>query len=248
LATLMLAGVREILIITTPNDCSSFESLLGDGNQFGINLSYAIQPRPEGLAQAFIVGEKFLNGDSCLMILGDNIFHGAGLGHELQKIIPSSGAHIFTYEVADHTQYGILTIDKSGKPMAIQEKPKTSNSKMAITGLYYFDKYVCERARMVQPSSRGELEITSLLNIYLDEGSLTYTALSRGTAWLDTGNPNAMHDAATYIRVIEERTGLKIACLEEVALRNLWIEVAQVKKISNELGNNSYSQYLNSLN
>lgn len=247
LSTLMHAGVREILIITTPQDKSAFETLLEDGSKFGIELTYAIQPKPEGLAQAFIIGEDFLNGDSCLMILGDNIFHGSGLGHELQNVIPNSGAHIFTYEVADHTQYGVLSVDDEGKPVAIQEKPKNSISKMAVTGLYYFDKMVTERAQTILPSQRGELEITSLIEIYLREGSLTYTALSRGTAWLDTGNQNAMHDAATYVRVIEERTGLKIACLEEVALKNSWIDLSQIKKNAEELGNNSYARYLNSL-
>jgi len=247
LSTLMHAGVREILIITTPQDKLAFETLLEDGSKFGIELTYAIQPKPEGLAQAFIIGENFLNGDSCLMILGDNIFHGSGLGDELQNVIPNSGAHIFTYAVADHTQYGVLSVDDEGKPVAIEEKPKNSISKMAVTGLYYFDKMVTERARTILPSKRGELEITSLIEIYLLEGSLTYTMLSRGSAWLDTGNQNAMHDAATYVRVIEERTGLKIACLEEVALKNSWIDLSQIKKNAEALGNSSYARYLNSL-
>jgi NDP-sugar pyrophosphorylase family protein len=173
--------------------------------------------------------DEFLAGDSCLMILGDNIFHGAGLGQELQNVLPSTGAHIFTYEVADHTQYGILTTDNSGRPYSIDEKPQHSKSKMAVTGLYYFDESVVSRAKRVEPSVRGELEITSLIESYLVEKTLTYTSLSRGAAWLDTGNPNAMHDAATYIRVIEERTGLKIACLEEVAYRNSWIDAAHLK-------------------
>jgi len=244
LATLMLAGVKDILIITTPHDQSAFERLLGNGGQFGINLTYAIQPKPEGLAQAFIIGEKFLGGDSCLMILGDNIFHGAGLGRELQKVIPGSGAHIFTYEVADHTQYGILTVDEKGNPLSIQEKPKTSTSKLAVTGLYFFDHEVTARARMVKPSPRGELEITSLIESYLKEQKLTYTSLSRGTAWLDTGNPIAMHDAATYIRVIEERTGLKIACLEEIAWRYGWLTLTELQSAADELGNSAYGNYL----
>jgi glucose-1-phosphate thymidylyltransferase len=247
LATLMLAGVREILIITTPHDRSSFETLLGGGSQFGINLSYETQPKPEGLAQAFIIGEEFLDGDSCLMILGDNIFHGAGLGHELQNVLPDSGAHIFTYEVADQTQYGILTTDKSGSPVSIQEKPESSISKMAVTGLYYFDQSVTSRAKLVKPSTRGELEITSLIESYLFDEELTYTSLSRGTAWLDTGTPNAMHDAATYIRVIEERTGLKIACLEEIAYRSGWITSIQLSETAESLGKNSYAAYLRSI-
>lgn len=244
LSTLMLAGVREILIITTPHDQSSFEKLLGDGAQFGIRIKYEVQPKPEGLAQAFIIAEQFLHGDSCLMILGDNIFHGTGLGRELQNVLPTSGAHIFTYEVADPTQYGILTVDKSGIPVAIQEKPQASASKMAVTGLYYFDANVSERARAVQPSTRGELEITSLIEIYLDEKQLTYTPLSRGTAWLDTGNPGSMHDAAVYIRVIEQRTGLKIACLEEIAWRNSWISDNELKKLAISLSKSEYGKYL----
>lgn len=244
LSTLMLAGVREILIITTPHDQSSFETLLGDGAQFGIRIKYEVQPKPEGLAQAFIIAEQFLHGDSCLMILGDNIFHGTGLGRELQNVLPTSGAHIFTYEVADPTQYGILTVDKSGMPVAIQEKPQASASKMAVTGLYYFDANVSERARAIQPSTRGELEITSLIEIYLDEKQLTYMPLSRGTAWLDTGNPGSLHDAAVYIRVIEQRTGLKIACLEEIAWRNSWISDNELKKLAISLSKSEYGKYL----
>jgi len=244
LATLMHAGVREILIITTPHDRSSFETLLADGSQFGVQITYEIQPKPEGLAQAFIIGEDFLDGESSLMILGDNIFHGAGLGHELRNVIPDLGAHIFTYEVADHTQYGILTLDDSGSPLAIEEKPKNSKSKLAVTGLYYFDKEAPRLAKTLQPSPRGELEITSLIECYLNENILSYTALSRGTAWLDTGNPNAMHDAATYIRVIEERTGLKIACLEEISWRNGWLSAEDLQSASVRLGNSAYGKYL----
>jgi glucose-1-phosphate thymidylyltransferase len=247
LSTLMLAGVREVLIITTPHDQSAFKTLLGDGSQFGIQIKYAIQPKPEGLAQAFIIGEEFLDGDSCLMILGDNIFHGSGLGHELQNVLPDSGAHIFTYEVADCTQYGILTVDRSGLPIGIIEKPKISDSRLAVTGLYYFDKEVSQLAHKVTPSPRGELEITSLIEFYLNDGKLTYTSLSRGTAWLDTGNPNAMYDAATYIRVIEERTGLKIACLEEIAWRNGWLTKDHLQKSVSALGSSSYGQYLSNL-
>ena len=247
ISTLMLAGIREILIITTPHDQSQFKELLGDGSKFGVSFKYATQPEPKGLAQAFIIGEEFLNGDSCLMILGDNIFHGAGLGHELQNVIPSSGAHIFTCVVADHTQYGILTIDEKGKPVAIQEKPKLSTSKMAVTGLYYFDQNVSDRARLVLPSARGELEITSLIELYLNEGNLTYTSLTRGTAWLDTGNPNALHDAGTYIRVIEERTGLKIGCLEEIAWRNGLLSTSQLNLASAQFGGSPYGKYLASL-
>ena len=247
LATLMLAGVRDILIITTPHDRSSFETLLGDGSQFGITLSYATQPKPEGLAQAFIIGEEFLNGDSCLMILGDNIFHGAGLGHQLQETLRSGGAHIFTYGVSDPSQYGVLNIDDAGNPVSIEEKPKKPTSNLAVTGLYFFDNQVSSIAKNVTPSARGELEITSVIDSYLKQGALTVTQLSRGAAWLDTGNPNGLHDAASYVRVIEERTGLKIGCLEEIAFRNGWLARSEIEKISLELPDSVYSKYLKNI-
>ena len=243
----MLAGVREILIITTPHDQESFIELLGDGSQFGIELSYAVQPKPEGLAQAFIIGEKFLDGKSCMMILGDNIFHGAGLGHDLINSIPKSGAHIFTYEVSNPSDYGILKLDSKGLPESITEKPKSFISNLAVTGLYAFDSKVSEIAKGVEPSDRGEYEITSVINSYLISNTLTYTALSRGTAWLDTGNPQSLNDAADYIRIIEERTGLKIGCLEEIAFRNSWINANQLSVNAANLGKNSYSSYLLSL-
>ncbi|CAB4863105.1 MAG: glucose-1-phosphate thymidylyltransferase RfbA [Actinobacteria bacterium] len=246
-STLMLAGVREILIITTPHDQESFIELLGDGSQFGIELSYAVQPKPEGLAQAFIIGEKFLDGKSCMMILGDNIFHGAGLGHDLINSIPKSGAHIFTYEVSNPSDYGILKLDSKGLPESITEKPKSFISNLAVTGLYAFDSKVSEIAKGVEPSDRGEYEITSVINSYLISNTLTYTALSRGTAWLDTGNPQSLNDAADYIRIIEERTGLKIGCLEEIAFRNSWINANQLSVNAANLGKNSYSSYLLSL-
>jgi len=247
LATLMLAGVRDILIITTPHDQSAFETLLGDGSQFGIKLTYAVQPKPEGLAQAFIIGEAFLAGESCLMILGDNIFHGAGLGRQLQETIPSSGAHIFTYAVSDPTQYGVLNLDSDGKPTAIEEKPKNPTSNLAVTGLYYFDNRVVDIAKQVKPSPRGELEITSVIEWYLQKDELTLTQLSRGAAWLDTGNPNSMHEASTYVRVIEERTGLKIACLEEIAFNSRWISREQLVNLINLNPNNLMSQYLKTI-
>ena len=247
LSTLMLAGVREILVITTPNDQSAFEQLLGNGENFGIKISYTVQPIPEGLAQAFILAETFLAGDSCLMILGDNIFHGVGLGYELKTSLPKSGSHIFTYEVANPNQYGILSVDSSGKPISIIEKPESSDSNLAVTGLYFFDHKVSDIAKEVVPSARGELEITSIIDRYLQNNSLSVTSLSRGTAWLDTGNPNAMHDASSYIRVIEERTGLKIGCLEEVAWRNGWLSREEVFSRSKALANSSYGTYLRKL-
>ncbi len=247
ISTLMLAGVQEILIITTPHDQPSFIELLGDGSNFGVSFSYAIQPKPEGLAQALVIAEAFLAGDSVLMILGDNIFHGVGLGMDLQSKLPNSGSHVFLYEVADPNQYGILSLSDSGVPTKIEEKPKLSNSNLAVTGLYFFDSRAPEIAKNVTPSPRGELEITSVIANYLEKSELTFTLLSRGTAWLDTGNPNSMHDASTYLRVIEERTGLKIACLEEISFRNGWIDSQQLSNLASKLGNNSYSKYLQSL-
>lgn len=247
ISTLMLAGIREILIITTPHDQPQFKELLGDGSEFGVSFQYAQQPEPKGLAQAFIIGEEFLAGESCLMILGDNIFHGVGLGNELKKILPIEGSHIFTYEVSDPSNYGILTIDNLGNPISVIEKPKNSQSKMAITGLYYFDAEVSKIARTVKPSLRGELEITSIIGDYLGNKMLSFSHLSRGTAWLDTGSPKSLQDASTYIRVIEERTGLKIAALEEIAFKQGWITKSQFKKLADTYGNTSYGAYLKSI-
>jgi glucose-1-phosphate thymidylyltransferase len=246
IATLMLAGVRNILIITTPHDQSAFQNLLGDGSQFGIRLEYAVQDKPAGLAQAFIIGARFLNGESCLMILGDNIFHGAGLGSQLQKILPSIGAHIFTYEVATPSEYGVLNLDLHGLPVSVEEKPKNPTSNLAVTGLYFFDDRVSQIAQEVMPSARGELEITSVINWYLQRQELSVTQLSRGTAWLDTGTPEGLQDASTYIKVIEERTGLKIACLEEIAYNLDYItqenlEVSVIKYLKS-----TYGSYLKS--
>jgi len=244
LSTLMLAGIRDILIITTPHDQSAFQELLGDGSHFGVHLYYEIQPKPEGLAQAFIIAENFLQGNSCMMILGDNIFHGEGLGHNLSKILPETGAHIFTYEVSDPSQYGILELSASGIPVSVEEKPLVAKSRLAITGLYYFDHQVCEYAKSVKPSARGELEITSLITNYLNQGLLTFTRLSRGTAWLDTGSPQSLQDAATYIGVIEKRTGLKIGCLEEISYRNGWITKQELSQLAINYRGNSYGSYL----
>ena len=247
IATLMLAGIKEMLLITTPHDKDSFVSLLGDGSGFGIKIEYAVQPKPEGLAQAFIIGEEFLGKDSCMMILGDNIFHGVGLGNELADSLPSTGAHIFTYEVANPSEYGVLEINNLDAPISITEKPKEFISNLAVTGLYYFDSKVSALAKEVKPSSRGELEITSLIEAYLNSGTLTYTKLSRGTAWLDTGNPNSLHDAASYIRIIEDRTGLKIACLEEIAMRKGWITRDQIIDQIKHYRENHYAKYLKKL-
>lgn len=247
ISTLMLAGIREILIITTPHDQPQFMELLGDGSDFGISISYGIQVEPKGLAQALIIGEEFLNGDSSLMILGDNIFHGAGLGHELSRQLPKKGAHVFTYEVSNPSEYGVLEIDKDGRPLSVTEKPRFPTSNLAVTGLYFFDSNGPALAKKVKPSERGELEITSVIDFYLQKQTLSYTALSRGTAWLDTGNPNAMHDAGTFIRVIEERTGLKIACLEEIAWNAGLISDAAIQKQIEFYGRSSYGKYLSQI-
>lgn len=223
ISTLMLAGIRDILIITTPGDSTAFQKQLGDGKLLGVNFSYAIQEKPSGIAEALILGKEFLKGDSVLLILGDNIFHGAGLGRGLTATLPHDGAHIFTYEVSNPNDYGIISMNEKGDPISIQEKPQSSDSNMAVTGLYFFDSLATEFARKLKPSTRGELEITSLIEEYLNIGKLRVTPLSRGSVWLDTGNPNAMNDASNYVRVIEERTGLMIACLEEIAWRNQWI-------------------------
>ncbi len=244
ISTLMLAGIREILIITTPHDQSQFKELLGDGSRLGVSFHYQTQIEPRGIAQAFTIGEKFLSGDSCLMVLGDNIFHGAGLGKGILNTLPQLGAHIFAYEVTDPSSYGVLEIDASGEPKSIIEKPHSPKSNLAVTGLYFFDNRVSEISKHVEPSKRGELEITSVLQHYLDNDLLTYTKLSRGSAWLDTGNPKSLNDAANFVRVIEERTGLKIACLEEIAWKNNWISKSQIEKIVVELAASEYSKYL----
>lgn len=247
LATLMLAKIREYLIITTLQDKMMFERLLGDGHKFGISIKYATQPTPEGLAQAYLIAEEFLGQDNSMLILGDNIFHGVGLGNELNHKFDDHGAHIFTYEVSNPGDYGILELNDEGTPVAIIEKPRMPKSNLAVTGLYFFDNRASRFARLVKPSDRGELEITALIEFYLNDESLEVTHLSRGTAWLDTGNPNAMHDAASYVRVIEERTGLKIGCPEEIAFRNGWISKEDLQLIISDLGSSAYGKYLQTL-
>jgi glucose-1-phosphate thymidylyltransferase len=244
ISTLMLAGIREILIITTPQDQSQFQELLGDGSELGISFQYATQPEPKGLAQAFIIGEEFLGGASCVLILGDNIFHGAGLGRDIKKSLPQFGAHIFTYEVSNPSDYGVLELNHNGTPRSISEKPESPISNLAVTGVYFFDQNVVQIAKDVKPSKRGELEITTIIGRYLENHQLTYTKLSRGSAWLDTGNPNSLNDAAAYVRIVEERTGLKIACLEEISLAQGWITTAQFSLLAESYGNSSYGHYL----
>jgi glucose-1-phosphate thymidylyltransferase len=244
LSTLMLAGVREILIITAPHEQENFKNVLGDGSDFGLNLTYCIQPRPEGLAQALILGEEFLDGEPCLLILGDNIFHGAGLGNDLRNFLPNSGAQIFTYRLSDPENYGVVELDKSGVPISIEEKPRNPKSNLVVTGLYFFDEKASAIAKNVKPSTRGELEITSVIQEYLTKGELRVKELNRGFAWLDTGTPKALHDAASYIRIIEERTGLKIACLEEIAYSNSWIDLKVLSEKIEKYKNNDYGAYV----
>jgi glucose-1-phosphate thymidylyltransferase len=244
ISTLMLAGIRDILIITTPHEQLAFKELLGDGSSFGVNFTYKVQPKPEGLAQALIIAEDFQSQDSLLMVLGDNIFHGFDINFQLKNGLINHGAHIFVYEVSNPTDYGILYLNDQSKPIDIIEKPISPDSNLAVTGLYYFDKDCGPIARGVLPSQRGELEITSVIADYMSRGSLDFTLLPRGTAWLDTGNPNAMHDASTYVRVMEERTGIKIACLEEIAFQNAWLSEEELVISASRYKGNSYGKYL----
>ena len=242
-STLMLAGIRDILIITTPHDKSAFQSLLGDGSQFGISFTYATQERPDGLAQALLIAEKFLAGQSSMLILGDNIFHGVGLGTNLQSLTPE-GARIFTYEVSNPQDYGVVVLDPKGTAVEIEEKPMNWRSNLAVTGLYIFDKTAPDRTRLIKPSKRGELEITSLIQSYMNDYLLEVTQLSRGTAWLDTGTPTGLSDATAFIRIVEERTGLKIACLEEIAFANQWIDFNKLESQISKYLKSPYGDYL----
>jgi glucose-1-phosphate thymidylyltransferase len=244
ISTLMLAGIRDILIITTPHEQSAFLQLLGDGSQFGVHFEYAIQPKPEGLAQAFVIAKDFLKSEDCLLVLGDNIFHGAGLGNQLQTAFSRVGAHIFTYEVANPADYGVLTLNEFGYPISIEEKPLSPKSRFAVTGLYYFDNQVSTIAHGVKKSSRGELEITAIIDWYLKKGQLNYTHLTRGLAWLDTGTPDALLNASNFVQVIEKRTGLKIGCLEEIAFQNKWISETELSFLAEKYRSNSYGEYI----
>lgn len=247
IATLMLSGIREILIITTPHEQDRFKELLGDGSQFGVDFSYAIQAAPNGLAEAFIIGREFINDSPVTLILGDNLFYGSGITEMLTSAITSGMSTIFSYQVSNPQDYGVIYFDEEGKPLKVVEKPKASTSNLAITGLYVFEGDVAKVASNVKPSARGELEITSVIQHYLDNQSLQVRKLSRGMAWLDTGNPDALHDAASFVKVIEERTGQKIACLEEIAWRNHWITNEELTILANQFGSASYGKYLLSL-
>lgn len=244
LSTLMLAGIKDVLIITTPDDQAQFTRLLGDGSQWGIKLSYAIQPSPDGLAQAFLIGEEFIGTDSVCLILGDNIFYGHGLADKFQKITAETGATVFGYPVRDPERYGVVSFNEQGVVTGIEEKPLKAKSKYAVTGLYFYDNDVIEIAKQVRPSARGELEITSVNQEYLRRGTLKVQLLGRGSAWLDTGTHESLLDAANYIKILEDRQGLKIACLEEIAYRMGYIDAGQVADLAAPLIKNGYGQYL----
>jgi glucose-1-phosphate thymidylyltransferase len=245
LSTLMLAGIRDILIITTPEDQSSFKQLLGDGSAWGLNLEYVVQPSPDGLAQAFILGEEFLDGSPACLILGDNIFYSEGLSQRLQNVAASpGGGTIFGYVVQDPERYGVIEVDDSGRAISIEEKPENPRSNYAATGLYFFDSDVVDIAKAIKPSARGELEIAEVIKAYMDRGDLKVEILGRGAAWLDTGTHQSLLDAGQFIRVIEERQSLKIACPEEIAWRMGFIDDEQIKALAEPLKNSGYGKYL----
>lgn len=245
LSTLMLAGIRDILIITTPEDAAQFKRVLGDGSDFGVSLSYAVQPKPEGLAQAFHIGADFVRGGPSALILGDNIFYGHGLPQLLQNATArESGASVFAYRVSDPQVFGVVEFDANGKAVSIEEKPKVPKSNYAVTGLYFYDETVADRARELKPSPRGELEITDLNRLYLDEGTMSVEIMGRGFAWLDTGTHASLLDAATYVRITEERQGLKICCPEEIAWRQGFITADRLRAIAEPLRKSGYGEYL----
>jgi glucose-1-phosphate thymidylyltransferase len=245
LSTLMLAGVREILLISTPADLPLFERLLGDGSQWGIRLSYAEQPRPDGLAQAYVIGAEFVAGQSSILVLGDNIFHGHGLSELLHQAgSRQSGASIFAYRVPDPERYGVVTFDAAGRAVSIEEKPERPQSNWAVTGLYFYDGQAAEIAAGLKPSARGELEITDLNRVYLERGQLNVERMGRGYAWLDTGTPDSLLEAAEFVRTMEKRQGYRVASPEEVAHRIGWISGAQLEALGKKLGKSSYGRYL----
>jgi len=248
LSTLMLAGIKDILIISTPKDLPNFEKLLGNGSRYGITLSYKEQPSPDGLAQAFLLGEEFIGTDNCAMILGDNIFHGNGLTKHLKKAIENEGrGTVFGYYVDDPERFGVVEFDENGKAISLEEKPLKPKSNYAVTGLYFYDNKVCEYAKKLKPSPRGELEITDLNRIYLENGNLDVITLGRGYGWLDTGTVDSLTEASEYVKVIETRQGLKIACLEEISYKNGWIDKETLLKSAKQYGKSPYGEHLNNV-
>lgn len=247
LSTLMMAGIKDILIITTPHEQDQFQRLLGNGSNWGVNLQYAVQPKPEGLAQAFIIGEKFIGNDKVAMVLGDNIFDGHGFGESLKNCVDINGGVVFAYQVSNPKRYGVVEFDKNMNAISVEEKPENPQSNYALVGLYFFDNDVIDIAKGVKPSARGELEIPSVMDVYLKQGKLKVEVMDRGSAWLDTGTFNSMSDASEYIRVIEKRTGLKIGCPEEVAYREGFIDKQELLKIAQPLIKSGYGKYLTSL-
>ncbi len=248
ISVLMLAGIREILVITTPEDMPAFKRLLGDGSQFGISLSYAVQPSPDGLAQAFIIGEEFINNEPCALVLGDNIYFGQSFGKKLEASSQmTSGAMVFGYQVQDPERFGVVEFDENYKALSIEEKPLKPKSNWAVTGLYFYDKHVVEMAKQVKPSARGELEITTLNQMYLEQGNLQVELLGRGFAWLDTGTHDSLVEASQFIHTIEKRQGMKVACLEEIAFRKGWLNVEQVTAQAKMLAKTDYGRYLQML-
>lgn len=248
LSVLMLAGIRDILLISTPEDIGGYQRLLGDGSEFGIKLSYAIQPSPDGLAQAFIIGEEFIGNDSVCLVLGDNIFYGQGFGPLLRTAAKrKEGATVFGYQVKDPERFGVVEFDENMRAVSIEEKPVKPKSRYAVTGLYFYDNGVVELAKQVKPSARGELEITSINQAYLEKGSLNVELLGRGFAWLDTGTHESLLEAGSFVETIEHRQGLKVACLEEIAYHNGWLNSEDLIRIGKSLSKNGYGQYLLSL-
>jgi len=249
LSVLLLAGIREILLISTPTDLPAFERLLGDGSRWGVAITYAVQPRPEGLAQAFLIGKEFLDGSPACLVLGDNIFYGTGLGPMLREArdeAEAGGAAVFAYRVRDPERYGVVEFDTAGTVLSIEEKPPVPKSSFAVTGLYFYDEHVCELAAQVEPSARGELEITTLNNLYLSRGDLRVKLMGRGMAWLDTGTPDSLIEAATFVQTIEKRQGLKIACLEEIAFKMGFIDREELSR-SLDGASSDYYRYVRAI-